>query len=335
MTFAIPPTCLTCLHLEIWVVLPLDSSKVFSDTSPKILPPSTQAINNDRSLVKWRSCLGQGHIFLDFHCLQVLDPEKANFVWKHASKPLCKQLIDCAKPDDVHLPFQQFLLITILIYTETFQPKLKLSKGQFFNPFFNKASTRNVLLGVRSTWSSAMLVLFNLFAERAIMPHFYATPGFFWNRGICNKRKTKIDSLLLTFEIYRVMRHFCIITVNHRDDAISALRILMTDFLLTLKVGFGRVTVQNFFGKSFAFLCFNSVLDGRLLDCVTRLWTLAWLRDAFMNSANGNLLKFALQNRDRAPEGNSYPERYYSWGIKCSNLYRPLQISAPIRILAK
>ena len=105
----------------------------------KSSPSPTQAINNDRSLVKWRSCLGQGHIFLDFYCLQVLDPEKANFVWKHVSKPLCKQLIDCAKPDDVHLPFQQFLLITILIYTETFQPKLTLSKGQFFYPFFNKA----------------------------------------------------------------------------------------------------------------------------------------------------------------------------------------------------
>ena len=114
-----------------------------------------------------------------------------------------------------------------------------------------------------------MLVLFNLFAERAVKPHFYATPGFFWNRDICNKRKTKIDSLRLTFEIYRVMTHFCIITVNQR--AISALRILMTDFLQTLKVDFGRVKVQNFFGKCFAFLCFNSVLDGRLLDCVTRL----------------------------------------------------------------
>ena len=43
------------------------------------------------------------------------------------SKRLCKlvvenkqhkQLIDRAKLDDVHLPFQQFLLITILICTE-------------------------------------------------------------------------------------------------------------------------------------------------------------------------------------------------------------------------
>ena len=74
-------------------------------------------------------------------------------------------------------------------------------------------------------------------------------------------------------KIYRVMTHFCIITVNHRGNAISALRILMTDFLQTLKVDFGRVKVQNLFGKCFAFLCFNSVLDGRLLDCVTRLWT--------------------------------------------------------------
>ena len=56
---------------------------------------------------------------------------KANFVWKHVSKLLFKlvvenkqhkQLIDRTKPDDVHLhvPFQQFLFITILIYTAAF-----------------------------------------------------------------------------------------------------------------------------------------------------------------------------------------------------------------------
>ena len=56
---------------------------------------------------------------------------KANFVWKHMSKLLFKlvvenkqhkQLIDRTKPDDVHLhvPFQQFLFITILIYTAAF-----------------------------------------------------------------------------------------------------------------------------------------------------------------------------------------------------------------------
>ena len=31
-----------------------------------------------------------------------------------------KQLIDHAKSDDVHLPFQQFLFITILIYMAAF-----------------------------------------------------------------------------------------------------------------------------------------------------------------------------------------------------------------------
>ena len=56
---------------------------------------------------------------------------KANFVWKHVSKLLFKlvvenkqhkQLIDRTKPNDVHLhvPFQQFLFITILIYTAAF-----------------------------------------------------------------------------------------------------------------------------------------------------------------------------------------------------------------------
>ena len=47
----------------------------------------------------------------------------------HVSKPLSKllgenkqqkRLIDRAKPDDVHLTVQQFLFITILIYTEAF-----------------------------------------------------------------------------------------------------------------------------------------------------------------------------------------------------------------------
>ena len=47
-------------------------------------------LNSPRSkfkiqLIELRSSLGQGHIFLDFHCLQVLDPEKANFVSKHES----------------------------------------------------------------------------------------------------------------------------------------------------------------------------------------------------------------------------------------------------------
>ena len=68
--------------------------------------------------------------FLDFYCLQVLNPEKKNLYENmHVSKLLCnlvvenkqhKQLIDRAKPDDIHLPFQQFLLITILIYTAAF-----------------------------------------------------------------------------------------------------------------------------------------------------------------------------------------------------------------------
>ena len=31
-----------------------------------------------------------------------------------------KQLIDRAKSDDIHLPFQQFFIVTILIYTAAF-----------------------------------------------------------------------------------------------------------------------------------------------------------------------------------------------------------------------
>ena len=97
-----------------------------------------------------------------------------------------------------------------------------------------------------------MLVLFNL--PRGLLSLTSMPPS----SEYCNKRK-----------VYRVMTHFCITTVTLRSNAISALRLLMTDFPQTLKVGFDSVKVQNFFGKCFAFLCFTSVLDG-LPDCVTR-----------------------------------------------------------------
>ena len=85
--------------------------------------------------------------------------------------------MDCAQPDDdVHLtPLQQFLLITISIYTAAFQPKLYLSNGQFFYLFFTKASTKNVLQ------SKVDLIVRHVsynFAARGIKPHFHATSGF-------------------------------------------------------------------------------------------------------------------------------------------------------------
>ena len=71
-----------------------------------------------------------GSFILDFSLLSGPWPWESKF-FTHVSKPLCKLLvenkqqkllIDRAKPrlDDVHLTFQQFLFITILIYTEAF-----------------------------------------------------------------------------------------------------------------------------------------------------------------------------------------------------------------------
>ena len=107
---------------------------------------------------------GSGSFILDFSLLSGSWPWESKF-WTHVSKPLCKslvenkqqkQLIDSAKPDDVHLTFQQFHFITILIYrrhlTKTLVEKrsvsIKLAPG--------------MSSGVRSTWSSAILVILNL-----------------------------------------------------------------------------------------------------------------------------------------------------------------------------
>ena len=115
--------------------------------------------------------MGHGHIFLDFPCFQVLYFEKANFVWKQVSKPRYKllvknkqhkQLIDRSKPDDVHF----------LVSNSSFLLPFWFIR-RHFNQKFNHFSLSSPLKpapgmspGIRSTWSSAVLVISN-FPSRA------------------------------------------------------------------------------------------------------------------------------------------------------------------------
>ena len=115
--------------------------------------------------------MGHGHIFLDFPCFQVLDLEKTNFVSKQVSKPLCKllvenkqhkQLIDRAKPDDVHfLVSNSSFLLPFWFIRRHFNQK--------FNHFSLSSSLKTapgMSPGIWSTWSSAVLVISN-FPSRA------------------------------------------------------------------------------------------------------------------------------------------------------------------------
>ena len=124
-------------------------------------------------IVKILSGSGSYIFLVDFHCLQVLDPEKANFVWKHVSKPPCqllvvenkqriKQLIDCAKPGDVHLPFQQFFLLPFWFMQRHFNQSFGWAMVNFSISFSIKPAPGMSTSGIRSTWSFAMLVLLNL-----------------------------------------------------------------------------------------------------------------------------------------------------------------------------
>ena len=104
---------------------------------------------------------------------------------KHVSKLLCKLVVEnkqhkqqIDRADDVHLTFQQFLFITILIYRRHFNQNLSWETVNFSISSSIKL-TPGMTSGVRSTWSSAMLVNVK-FVARAIKPHFHATSFFFF-----------------------------------------------------------------------------------------------------------------------------------------------------------
>ena len=145
----------------------------------------SQFLNRSCSLcfTYWRSSMGHGHILLDFPYFLVLDFEKANFVWKQVSKPRCKllvknkqhkQLIDHTKPDDVHfLVSNSSFLLPFWFIRRHFNQK--------FNHFSLSSSLKpapGMSPGIRSTWSSSVLVTSNL--SQGPKPHFQATSGFFF-----------------------------------------------------------------------------------------------------------------------------------------------------------
>ena len=94
-----------------------------------------------------------------------------------------KQLIDSAKPDDIHLSNSSFLLPFSLyggILTNFSWATVN------FSIFSSLKPAPGMSPGVRSTWSSSVLVIFNL-PQGPFMPHFHATSVFFfffWNRSI-------------------------------------------------------------------------------------------------------------------------------------------------------
>ena len=121
------------------------------------------------ALVKLQYGSGSGSFILDFSLLSGSWPWESKF-WTHVSKPLCKslvenkqqkQLIDSAKPDDVHLTFQQFPFITIWIYRRHFNQNFSWETVSFSISSSIKLAP-GMSSGVRSTWSSAMLVILNL-----------------------------------------------------------------------------------------------------------------------------------------------------------------------------
>ena len=127
--------------------------------------------------------MGHGHIFLDFPYFQVLYFEKANFVWKQVSKPRYKllvknkqhkQLIDRSKPDDVHflVSNSSFLLPFWFIWRHFNQKFNHFSLSSYLKPAPGMSS------GIRSTWSSAVLVISNL--PQGPKAYFQATSGFFF-----------------------------------------------------------------------------------------------------------------------------------------------------------
>ena len=87
-----------------------------------------------------------------------------------------KQLIDSAKPDDIHLSNSSFLLPFSLyggILTNFSWATVN------FSIFSSLKPAPGMSPGVRSTWSSSVLVIFNL-PQGPFMPHFHATSVFFF-----------------------------------------------------------------------------------------------------------------------------------------------------------
>ena len=112
-----------------------------------------------------------------------VDLEKTNFVWKQVSKPPWKllvqnkqhkQLIDRAKPDDVHFLFSNSSFLLPFWF-------IRRHFNQKFNHFSLPSSLKpapGMSPGIRSTWPSYVLVTSNL--PQGPKAHFQATSVFFF-----------------------------------------------------------------------------------------------------------------------------------------------------------
>ena len=125
-----------------------------------------------------------------------------------------KQLIDQARPDDLHYLCNSSLLLPSWFIQRHFNNNL--SNRQFFYLLFNNANTRNV------RWSKIDLIVRHVsyfkFPARAIKPHFHATLFFFLESEYClrygktgnKKRATCFESLLqnrLNSDVARYTTH--------------------------------------------------------------------------------------------------------------------------------
>ena len=126
-------------------------------------------------------------MFLDFHSLHRFLTLRKQISYENVClkryvnlklkiNSIYKQLIDQARPDDLHYLCNSSLLLPSWFIQRHFNKNL--SNSQFFYLFFNNAKTRNV------RWRKMDLIVRHVsyfkFAARAIKPHFHATFVFFF-----------------------------------------------------------------------------------------------------------------------------------------------------------
>ena len=125
-------------------------------------------------------------MFLDFLSLQVLDTEKANFVWKRVSKTLCKlevenkQHINSWSIRRGRMMYTTFATVPCYYHLDLFSDILTKNWATV-----NFSISSSIMLSTRNVrWSKIDLIVCHVsyfkFAARAIKPHFHATFVFFF-----------------------------------------------------------------------------------------------------------------------------------------------------------
>ena len=138
---------------------------------------------------------GSGSFILDFSLLSGSWPWESKFC-THVSKPLCKQqkqLIDRAKSDDVHLTGNSSFSLLFWFIRRHFNQNFSWETVSFSVSSLIKLAS-GISSGVRATWSSAMLVIFNL--PRGLLSLTSMQLPFFSGNGVLRKKpKKKIQNL--------------------------------------------------------------------------------------------------------------------------------------------